>query len=466
MLAENAFNLGIPALGQMLRSGKTSSAELTELALHRLAKHGTALNAVAALMRERAVAEAGKADRELRAGHDRGPLHGIPYGAKDLLDAKGTPTEWGSFAHKGRVREKDATVIKRLQSSGAVLVAKLAMVSLAGGGGYRYASTSATGPGRNPWNPGRWSGGSSSGSGAAVGGALVAFAIGSETWGSIVVPSSFCGVTGLRPTYGRVPRTGAMALSWTLDKLGPIARTANDASLVLAAIAGPDPADPSSVVGAYHYYARNRGPLRVGVLHEDFSKGGDKAIEGAYSAALKVLAKAGMILKDAKLPDRPYGTIASALVTIEGTAAFEGMITGPDLAKLNDPEQRAGFAAGLAMTGVDYLHAMRLRESCRTAIAGVFQNFDVLVAPSLMDVAPPVEANLDTYFSGGGGLLQAAGNCVGIPCMSVPMGYAKDRLPCGLQICAAVGNERAMVELARAYQQHTHWHTDLPPNII
>jgi len=274
MLAETAFNAGIPALGKMLRSGKTTSAELTELALDRLGKHGTALNAVAALMRERAMAEAAKADTELRAGHDRGPLHGIPYGAKDLLDAGGAPTEWGSFAHKGRVRTVDATVIKRLQAAGAILVAKLAMVSLAGGGGYRYASTSITGPGRNPWDAGRWAGGSSSGSGAAVGGALVPFAIGSETWGSIVVPASFCGVTGLRPTYGRVPRTGAMALSWTMDKLGPVARSANDASLVLAAIAGPDPADPSSVAGAYRHYTRNRRPLRVGVLHEDFGKGG------------------------------------------------------------------------------------------------------------------------------------------------------------------------------------------------
>ncbi|HEY3414598.1 MAG TPA: amidase [Armatimonadota bacterium] len=466
MLAENAFNLGIPVLGRMLRSGKTSSLELTELALHRLQEHGTALNAVAALMRERAVAEARAADKELKSGHDRGPLHGIPYGAKDLLDARGAPTEWGSFAHKGRVREQDAAVIKRLHSAGAVLVAKLAMVSLAGGGSYRYASTSLTGPGRNPWNPGRWSGGSSSGSGAAVGGALVPFAIGSETWGSIVVPSSFCGVTGLRPTYGRVPRTGAMALSWTLDKLGPIARSANDASLVLAAIAGPDPADPSSVVGPFRHFARNRGPLRVGVLREDFSKGGDKAIENAYNHALKVLSGAGMALKDTVLPDRPYGTVAAALVTIEGSASFEGMITGPDLAKLNAPEQRAGFAAGLAMTGVDYLHAMRLREGCRNAIARVFNDFDVLVAPSLMDVAPPIDANLDTWFSGGGGLLQAAGNCVGIPCMSVPMGYAKDALPCGLQFCAGAGDERAMVEVARAFQQHTHWHKDLPTGLL
>lgn len=462
MPAENTFNIGIPALGRMLRTGKTSSVELTRHALARLEAHGHALNAVAHLMPERALAEAAKADRDLKAGRDHGPLHGIPYGAKDLLAAKGAPTEWGSFAHEGQRFTHDATVIKRLSAAGAVLVAKTSMVSLAGGGGYRFASASISGPGRNPWDAGRWAGGSSSGSGAAVGGALLPFAIGSETWGSIVVPSSFCGATGFRPTYGRVPRTGAMALSWTLDKLGPIARSAEDASLVLAAIAGPDPADPSSVVGTYRHTRRNARPLRVGVLREDFSKGGDKEIEKAFEAALNALEKAGMRLSDAKLPDRPYATVASVLVVAEGSAAFESLITGPRLAKLSDPEQRAGFAAGFALTGVDYLHAVRLRESCRNAVAAVFEHFDVLVAPSLMDVAPPIEANLDTYFSGSGGLLQAAGNCVGIPCMSVPMGYGKGHLPCGLQICGAAGNERAVVDLARAFQTNTHWHRDLP----
>lgn len=462
MAAEDLFNLGIPQLGRMLRTGKTSSVELTRFALDRLERHGKALNAVAHLLPERALVEAAKADKDLKAGRDHGSLHGIPYGAKDLLAARGGPTEWGSFAHEGQKFAQDATVIKRLSAAGAVLVAKTSMVSLAGGGGYRFASASISGPGRNPWNPGRWAGGSSSGSGAAVGGALLPFAIGSETWGSIVVPSSFCGATGLRPTYGRVPRTGAMALSWTLDKIGPIARSAEDASLVLAAIAGPDPADPSSVVGKYRHYRQSGRPLRVGVLREDFTKGGDKAIEKAFEAALRTLEQAGMRLSDTKLPDRPYATVASVLVVVEGSAAFESLLTGPRIAKLNDPEQRAGFAAGLALNGVDYLHAVRLRESCRNAVAKVFEGFDVLVAPSLMDVAPPIEANLDTYFSGGGGLLQAAGNCVGIPCMSVPMGYGKYHLPCGLQICAAAGNERAMVDLASAYQKKTHWHRDVP----
>ncbi|HEY3267159.1 MAG TPA: amidase [Armatimonadota bacterium] len=463
MNPDTAFLQGIPTLGRWLRTGKTSSVELTRLALHLLETRGSALNAVAHLMPERAISEAELADRELKAGRDRGPLHGIPYGAKDLLAAKGAPTEWGSFAHEGQRFETDAAVVKRLKQAGAVLTAKLSMVSLAGGGGYRFASASISGPGRNPWDRERWAGGSSSGSGATVGGGLLPFAIGSETWGSIVVPASFCGVTGLRPTYGRVPRTGAMALSWTLDKLGALARSANDASLVLAAIAGPDPRDPSSVVGPYRHPARNRRPLRVGVLREDFSKSGDKEIERAFNAALKALEATGARLEDARLPDLPYGAVAGALVTIEGRAAFENVITGPKLALLNDPEQRTGLAAGMCFTGVDYLHAMRLRAKCRHGVAGVFQKLDALVAPSLMNVATPIDANLDTAFADGGGLLQAAGNCTGIPCLSVPMGYGEGHLPCGLQICAAAGDDATAVMLARVFQAATRWHKDAPP---
>src|SRR5437667_4564759 len=190
-------------------------------------------------MPERALDEARRADRAL-AKKDGGPLTGVPYGAKDLLAARGAPTTWGAPPYRDQIFGQDATVVAKLKKSGAVLAAKLAMVELAGGGGYRYPSASLQGPGRNPWNTERWSGGSSSGSGAAVGAGLVPFAIGSETSGSIGTPSAYCGVTGLRPTYGLVSRKGAMALSWTLDKLGPMARTAYDSAAVLAAIAGAD----------------------------------------------------------------------------------------------------------------------------------------------------------------------------------------------------------------------------------
>src|SRR5205823_6970158 len=191
--------------------------------------------------------QARAADREIKAGRYRGPLHGVPYGAKDLLATRGIPTTWGAEPYKDQVFDYDATIVRKLREAGAILVAKLAMVELAGAFGYNNADASFSGPCRNPWNTDYWAGGSSSGPGSAVAAALVPFAIGSETSGSIITPCAYCGVSGLRPTYGRVSRHGAMALSWTLDKLGPMCRTAEDCALVLSAIAGRDPLDASTV---------------------------------------------------------------------------------------------------------------------------------------------------------------------------------------------------------------------------
>lgn len=462
MTPDDLFFLGIPALGRMLRAGEISSVDLTRLALSRLDTHGRRLNAVARVLNDRALREAEQADRELKAGRDRGPLHGIPYGAKDLLAVSGAPTEWGSAAHKGQSFDADATVIRRLKDAGAVLVAKLAMVSLAGGGGYRYASASSTGACKSPWDPGRWAGGSSSGSGAAVGAGLIPFAIGSETSGSILCPAAFCGVTGLRPTYGRVSRAGAMTLSWTLDKLGPMARSAEDTSLVLSALAGPDPADLSSVAGPYRHPKRNTRGLRVGVLPEDWQDA-EAGAETAWKRALKDMEAAGFHLQETALPDGPYGDVLSAVIVAESRAALADVITGPKLALLNDPEQRTGLAAGTAVSAADYLRALQLRTGCRRAMARLFKRFDVLVAPVYTGGPPPVDANLDTTFPGGNGRLNTAGNVAGLPAVALPMGYTEARLPLGFQIVAAAGNEQAAVNAARLYQARTHWHTDRPP---
>jgi aspartyl-tRNA(Asn)/glutamyl-tRNA(Gln) amidotransferase subunit A len=255
----------VTELATGLAAGQWSSVELATLFLSRLRRIGPSLNAVATLMEESALQAARRADAERKSGIPRQPLHGIPYAAKDLLDTKGVATTWGSPLFKDRVPTADATAIARLAEAGAILVGKLAMVELAGGAGYRFASASAQGPGKNPWNPNHWTGGSSSGSGAAVGAGLVPFALGSETWGSIVCPSSYCGISGLRPTYGRVSRHGAMPLCFTLDKIGPLAHTAEDLEIVLDAIAGEDPADPSTLRGNW---TRSPAPerLRIGVL--------------------------------------------------------------------------------------------------------------------------------------------------------------------------------------------------------
>src|SRR3989442_3679566 len=245
------FFYGLPALGRMLRRRAMSSLELTRSYLQRLERLGPTYNALAELTRDLAERDARRADRERGRGVYRGPLHGIPYGAKDLLDTAGIATRWGAPPHRDRVPSADATVIKRLREAGAVLVGKLAMVELAGGGGYRYASASLHGPGLNPWNRARWSGGSSSGSGSAVAAGLVPYALGSETWGSITTPSAFCGVGGLRPR----PRPGRPAgpgpPAWSMEKIGPMARAAGDCGVILPAPSRVAPSERTPTARSY-----------------------------------------------------------------------------------------------------------------------------------------------------------------------------------------------------------------------
>ena len=234
VIGDDLFFATIPELNARLKSKEISAEELARAFVERLQQFGPRYNALALLLPQEAIRKAREVDKEIKRDRFRGPLQGIPYGVKDLLSYAGQPTTWGAKPYAGQVFDYNATVIDKLDGVGAVITGKLSTVELAGGGGYRYASASLTGPGLNPWDRSRWSGGSSSGPAAAVAAGLVPFAIGSETSGSIVTPASFCGVTALRPTYGLVSRHGAMALSWTLDKLGPFARSAEDCGLILA----------------------------------------------------------------------------------------------------------------------------------------------------------------------------------------------------------------------------------------
>src|SRR5450432_3163469 len=245
-IGNDVFFATIPELNARLKAKEFAAEDLARAFADRLAQLGPRYNALALSLNQEAIRAAKDVDKELKRERFRGPLQGIPYGVKDLLSYKGQPTTWGAKPYAGQVFDFNATVVDKLDAVGAVLTGKLSMVQLAGGGGYRFAAASLTGPGLNPWDRTRWSGGSSSGSAAAVAAGLVTFAIGSETSGSILTPSAFCGITGLRPTYGLVSRYGAMALSWTLDKLGPMCRTAVDCALVLQAIAGGDNNDPGS----------------------------------------------------------------------------------------------------------------------------------------------------------------------------------------------------------------------------
>src|SRR6185369_2485751 len=232
----NVVGMSVRELGEHIRKREISPVEVTQTFLDRSDRIGSKLNAYATLTRERAMNEARMAESEIAAGKYRGPLHGIPYAAKDLLAAKGYPTTWGARPFAKQMFDFDAAVIRRLHDAGAVLIGKAAMIELAGGMGYRYGTASLQGGAKNPWNEACWTCGSSSGSGAIVAAMLAPFAIGTETWGSIVCPSAYCGVSGLRPTYDRVSREGAMALSYSMDKIGPMARTADDCGIVLSAL--------------------------------------------------------------------------------------------------------------------------------------------------------------------------------------------------------------------------------------
>lgn len=450
-------------LGRMLRAGEITPTELAERALAQLDSVGRRLNAVVTLTRERALRAARRAEEELRAGHDRGPLHGIPYGAKDLLATAGIPTTWGAAPFKDQVFAHDATVIRRLEQAGAVLVAKLAMVELAGGMGYDHPDASLTGPGLNPWNPSAWSGGSSSGSGSAVGARAVSFAIGSETHGSITTPSAFCGVSGLRPTYGRVSRHGAMALCWTLDKLGPMCRTADDCGLVLAAIAGPDRDDPTAAHRRYRYVPeRDRAEgFRLGVL-TGWTDEAQPEVHQHFAAALEVLRDCAT-LEEVVLPDLPYLPVIATIIRAEAAAAFDDFILSGGPAGLAAEADRVTPYAYDAISARDYLRAMRIRRHIARAMDELCARYDALVAPTLLNVAPPADASFVNVFRRRGPQIGAAGNLAGLPAISVPNGFDERGLPTAIQFVGRAWQENRVLAVARAYQQRTDWHLRLPP---
>ena len=299
-LDQDVFFSTIKQLNRRLLAKEFSAEELARAFALRLQQLGPRYNALALPLVQESIRQAKTVDADLKRGRLRGPLQGVPYAVKDLLSYAGQPTTWGAKPYAGQVFDFNATVVDKLAGVGAILAGKLSMVELAGGGGYRYASASLFGPGLNPWDRTRWSGGSSSGSAAAVAAGLVPFALGSETSGSIVTPASFCGVTALRPTYGLVSRHGAMALSWTLDKLGPFARSAEDCGLILEAIAGKDGKDPGSAGKSFYYtpqYARPVSELRIGYSPGDFSERADAAARDAFAAAIQVLKDAGAQLQ-------------------------------------------------------------------------------------------------------------------------------------------------------------------------
>jgi aspartyl-tRNA(Asn)/glutamyl-tRNA(Gln) amidotransferase subunit A len=478
VIGEDVLFAPIREIGAHLRTRRVSAVDLAEWSMRRLETIGPRLGAVVTVTRQRALAEAHRANQELLAGRDRGPLHGIPYGAKDLLATRGIPTTWGALPLREQVFDHDAAAIARLEEAGAVLVAKLAMVELAGGFGYNNPDASFTGPGRTPWNPDHWSGGSSSGSAAAVAAGLVAFAIGSETSGSILTPAAFCGVSGLRPTYGLVSRHGAMALSWTLDKLGPLARGAEDCALVLAAIAGPDPADPTTGETFRH---RERAPrrgrprrrFRVGVLRHA-AAGAEPEVEARFAEALSVLRDVADLDEDVAFPELPYREAVSLIVAAEGASALREIVESGKVRQLRDPADRLGGYAIMATRAADYIDAMRARVRMRQDLDALLARYDAVVAPTRGGVAPPIGRDFDAATPGAPAAATTAprppatipaGNLAGLPALAVPMGFGRDGLPVSLQLLGRAFSEETLVAIGSAYQEMTDWHRRRPPAV-
>jgi Asp-tRNA(Asn)/Glu-tRNA(Gln) amidotransferase A subunit family amidase len=425
-------------LGELIRTRKITSSELTTMYIDRLKRYGPKLECVISLTEELALQQARRADREIAAGLYKGPLHGIPYGAKDLLAVRGYKTTWGAMPYKDQVIDENATVIRMLEDAGAVLVAKLTLGALAWGDVW-YGGTT-----KNPWDLEQGSSGSSAGSASATAAGLVAFSIGTETWGSIVSPSTRCGTTGLRPTYGRVSRTGAMALSWSMDKIGPICRTVEDCAIVFDAIRGPDGIDETLVDLPFNYdYRIDLRDMKIGYTKELFEE--DYRFRASDSLTLDVLRRLGADLVPIELPDYPVEALAFIL-SAEAAAAFDELTrSGKDDLMVRQirwawPNVLRGARF---IPAVEYIQANRVRHQIIQDMAKI--EVDVYVAPSF----------------GGNNLLLT--NLTGHPCVVLPNGFDETDHPMSISFIGRLYGEAKLMAVARAYQEATDFHTKHPP---
>lgn len=467
-MPNNVVFTTVRELGEMVRTRQVSPVELTETFLERLESIGPRYNAVVTVTYERAREQAKRAESEIASGNYRGPLHGIPYGAKDLLATSGgIPTTWGAAPFRNQTFDYDATVVKRLEEAGAILAAKLAMVEIAGGMGYRQPNASFTGPGRNPWNPETWTGGSSSGSGASVAAGLVPFAIGSETWGSILSPANNCGLAGLRPTFGRVSRYGAMALCWTLDKLGPLCLSADDCGLVLEAIAGQDPNDTTTTDRTYKYDASEISGKKFKLaIIKGVTDGINESQAKHLERAIETLGQVAAI-EEIEFPDMPYEHITRTILNVESASAFEDFIESGEAAGLTAPEDHYGPYARTATLATDYVKALRLRGKMAKVADEIMAPYDAIIGPTRSAVASPIDQDFRSVVTGHSrDILGAVGNGAGLPAISVPSGFTDDGLPTGIQFMGRAYDENRVIEIAHAYQSMTNWHKRHPAEVM
>jgi Asp-tRNA(Asn)/Glu-tRNA(Gln) amidotransferase A subunit family amidase len=426
-------------LGELMRTRKLTSTDLTKLCIARLKKYDPMLHCVITMTEELALREAAQADSEIASGKYRGPLHGIPYGAKDLLAVKGYRTTWGTAPYENQVIDEDATVIKKLREAGAVLVAKLTLGELAWGDVWFGGMT------RNPWDTSQGSSGSSAGPASAVAAGLVPFAIGTETWGSIVSPSTRCGATGLRPTYGRVSRTGAMALSWSMDKIGPICRTVEDCAIVFDAIIGPDGIDQTLYDLPFNYTPNvDVKKLRIGYLKTDFDN--DTSNVANNKETLDELRKLGINLIPIELPKYPIDAM-SFILNAEAAAAFQELtLTRRDtlMARQVKDAWPNVFRSSQFIPAVEYIQANRFRYLIIQEMAKLMDSIDVYVAP-------PFEGN---------NLLLT--NLTSNPCVVLPNGFDSTGHPTSVTFIGRLFDEATMLAVAKEYQDATDFNKRHP----
>ena len=446
VLPENIEELAfysVSELSWLIKNKKISSEDLTRFYIKRLKKYDSQLHCVISITEKLAIRQARMADYELAKGIYRGPLHGIPYGVKDLLAVKGYKTTWGSAAHKNQTIDETATVVKKLKEAGAVLIAKLTLGSLAMGDVWYGGKT------RNPWNPEQGSSGSSAGPASATAAGLVAFSIGSETLGSIVSPSTRCGVTGLRPSYGRVSRTGAMALSWTMDKLGPICRTAEDCALVFEVIRGRDNIDQTLIDAPFNYNAfKKLKNLKIGYTKDLFER--NYRGKSNDSTALEVLKQMGVELIPIELPeDTPVNAIG-IILSAEASAAFDELTrSGKDELLVSQKRYSwpNSFRQSKFIPAVEYINANRIRFQLIQEMHKIMKNIDVLITPSF------------------GGNQLSITNLTGQPCVVVPNGFNKNDSPTSFSIIGKLFDEANILRIAKAYQDNTKF-TKLHPELF
>ena len=429
----------IGQLAHLIRTRQISSLELTEMYLSRLERFGPQLECVVTVTKELAIEQAKRADEAIKNGKYLGPLHGIPYGAKDLLAVEGYKTTWGAMTHKDQFIESTATVVKKLEEAGAVLVAKLTLGALAWGDNWYGGKT------RNPWNTELGSSGSSAGPGSATSAGLVAFSLGSETWGSIVSPSTVNGVTGLRPTFGTVSKSGAMALSWSMDKIGPMCRSVDDCALVYSIIKGTDGEDHSVVDVPFQVPVKKElKSLRIGFVASAFN---DSTTSDNDRIVIDRLRELGFTMVPIELPEFPTNSL-SFLLDVEAAAAFDELTRSNRDDQLVRQVKRAWpnvFRSARYVPAVEYVQANRARVLLNQKMSSLFEEIDIYLVPSFY----------------GDNLLRT--NLTGHPCIVLPNGFDDKGMPTSISFIGDLYKDGELVAVARSYQRGTGWHKRYPP---